>query len=420
MHSKWKKRLVVLFLFILFVPNIFVSASTHPSRGGDFRGFLNAGDRFIEGRFLYEDSRVATNVTWPPFFAVFIAPFSLLARLNLPLTQVIWYIINALLFLLTVDIWCRLFFEQPIGWFSENKPHSFYSLSVFMPLVLIAQSIFKVFVPLQMNILVLFLMSLSFLHLKEEKHYLSGFWLGLISAIKVFPVLVLPYFIFRKKFKALFACILTGLLLTLLPVMRYGWEEYLHNMQAWIQISLLGGYPLGGLNQSVYAMIGRWVASDPFTLISQKLPAPTADSTGGLVTIWLHRGFYVAILGAFFYWLFKRDYGFLAIEAAFMIITAMLFSPIAWRNYWIIIFPGYFVLYNLYLKDKDQVLSYGIWISFFLVTVLQVIGQSSKVLRGFFMTVISNQTVGALILLFLILYVIQKNFESKVEMNLKT
>lgn len=415
MHGKWKKRLVLLFLFILFVPNIFVSASTHPSRGGDFRGFLNAGERLIEGRFLYEDSRVATNVTWPPFFALFIAPFSLMARLNLPLTQVIWYVINAMLLLLTVDIWCRLFYEERLGWFDESKPHSFYSMTIFMPLVLIAQSVFKVFVPLQMNILVLFLMSLSFLQLKKGKDYLSGFLLGLVSAIKVFPVLAIPYLIYRKKFKALVVCGAAGLLLTLLPVLRYGWAEYLHNLEAWIQISLTGGYPVGGLNQSMYAMIARWVASNPFTLVYERIDPPTVESLGGLAALWLHRGLYVAFLAVLFYGLHKRKYNFMAVEAAFMIILAMLFSPIAWRNYWVIIFPGYFVLYNLYLERKEKWLSYSIWGSFVLVTVLQVVGQTSKVLRGFFMAVLSNQTLGALLLLFALLYVIYKNRPERTE-----
>jgi len=328
--------------------------------------------------------------------------------LNLPLTQVIWYIINAILMLLTIDIWCRLFYNKPLGWFDGGKPHSFYSLSIFIPLILIAQSVFKVFVPLQMNILVLFLMSLSFLELKKENEFLSGFLVGLVSAIKVFPVLVLPYFIYRKKFKALFVCIVTGLLLTLLPVLRYGWRDYFHNIDAWIQISLKGGYPLGGLNQSLYAMIGRWIASDPFALISEKLPAPPLDSIGSLITVWLHRGLYVATFGFFIWMLTKRRYSFMAVEAAFLIILAMLFSPIAWRNYWVITFPGYFVLYNLYSKSKSKVLFYIIWISFFLVTVLQVIGQTDKILRGFFMAVLSNQTLGALLLLFGLLFSIYK------------
>lgn len=408
MYSKWNKRLVIFFLFILFIPNIFVSASTAPSRGGDFRGFLIAGNRFVEGNFLYEGSSVATNVTWPPFFALFIAPFSLLARISLPLTQVIWYIINALVMILTIDIWCRLFYHKPLAWFDQNKPHSFYSLSIFIPIILIAQSIFKVFVPLQMNILVLFLMSLSFWELKKENDSSSGFLLGLVSAIKVFPALVLPYFLYRRKFKAFGVCIATGLLLTLLPVLRYGWADYVHNINAWIQISLKGGYSLGGLNQSVYAMIGRWVASNPFALISEKLPAPPLDSTGSIIAIWLHRGLYVATFGIFIWMLAKRRFSFMAIEGAFLIILAMLFSPIAWRNYWVITFPGYFVLYNLYSRNKSKVLFYSVWISFSLVTVLQVVGQTDKILRGFFMAVLSNQTIGALLLLFGLFYYIYR------------
>lgn len=76
MSMKVRKPVVLLILFLIVVPNIFISLSTDRSRGGDFRGFLIAGDRLLHGRFLYEDSRVGTNVTWPPFFAVFIIPLS--------------------------------------------------------------------------------------------------------------------------------------------------------------------------------------------------------------------------------------------------------------------------------------------------------------------------------------------------------
>jgi len=412
MTEKQKKRLILILLFLLFVPNIFISSSTHRSRGGDFRGFLIAGNRFIEGHFLYADSRVATNVTWPPFFALFISPFSLLARLNLPLTQVLWYLLNAALFFLTVDIWCRLFFRQPLGWFNERKKYSLYSLPIIIPILLVAQPIFKVFVPLQINVMMLFFISLSFLYLQKEKDALSGFWLGVAIAIKVFPVLLTPYLLFRKKFKALFAAGATSLILTFLPVLRYGWNDFMTNLQAWSKISLTGGYPFGGLNQSVYAMVARWVISDPFVLMRTRIPSPPPDSPESIFALWIYRFLYAAFIGAFLFLLFRKKYRFSALEGAFLITLAMVFSPIAWRNYWILTFPAYFVLYNLYLNYKDRILLYVLASSFVLITVLEFVGRSGKLIRGFFLSVLSNLTLGTIILLLGMLYAIFKNYRS--------
>src|SRR5664279_1483117 len=96
--SKQRKIWILLALFFLVVPNIFVASSVQKSRGGDFRGFLIAGERFMNGAFLYEGSSVGTNVTWPPFFAMFIVPFTELAKVNLPMAQVVWYLLNTALF----------------------------------------------------------------------------------------------------------------------------------------------------------------------------------------------------------------------------------------------------------------------------------------------------------------------------------
>ena len=408
-HKKW----IVIYLVILFGTLLLMSQSLHRSKGSDFRGFLIAGERFIHGEFLYEGSGVATNVTWPPFFAIFILPFTLLARLNPRMAQVIWYLLNTFLFFLSIDIWVRLFDKQSFGWFDDRKKYSFFAMGVFLPIVFVSQLIYRVHLYLQINILIMFLMSLSFYYHDKGKEFSSGFWLGMVTAIKVFPVLVLPYFLFRRKWKTVIAFGFTLLILTLLPVFRYGWQPFQENLLAWFKIALIGRYPIGGLNQSVVAMLTRWVASDPFLLMRTRLPAPDPSLTSVIVSTWLYRGLYVMIMGLFFYLLFKKQYRNTAVEGAFLITLAMVFSPIAWRNYFIITFPAYFVLYNLYLRYRDKIYLYCVLLACFLISFLQIVGETGPHVRGFFNCVTSSLTIGALVLLFGCLAVILRNADNE-------
>ncbi len=404
MVIKWKKRWINVFLFLLFVPNIFVSASTHRSRGGDFRGFLVAGERFLDGTFLYHGSSVATNVTWPPFFSLFIVPFTLLARISLPMTQVLWYITNAALLIVTIDIWCRISYRKPLGWFDETRRLSFYSMSVFIPLVLITQPIFKVFVQLQLNVLILFLLSLTFFYLQDDRECLSGLYLGFATALKAFPILVIPYLAYRRKSRTIVVMALSTIVLTMLPALRYGAQDHIQNLAAWFRISLSGGYPLGGLNQSAYAMIARWIASDPFILMKVKLPPPPVDGVASMVSMWVFRGMYVSFVALFLLVIHRCGQRIFAAEAAFMVTLCMVFSPIAWQHYWILTLPAYFVLHSLYEESRSRALFYAIWASFVVITVLSVIGQTGKIVRGFLLCVTSHLTIGAFILMFALLY----------------
>jgi len=318
-----------------------------------------------------------------------------------------------ILLLVTISIWCRLFYNKRFGWFDDSQEFSFYSLSIFVPIALTAQSIFKVFTPLQINAMIMFFMSIAFLNLKNGREYISGMWLGLAAAIKVFPVLMMPYLLYRKKFKTILSMTGVVVVLTMIPVFRYGWEVFLQSLTTWIDISLKGGYPTGGLNQSAYAMITRWIASDPFLLMSTKLANPPIDSIESIISTWVFRLLYLFCVGIFLFFLHKKKSHFLAVEAAFFITISMVFSPIAWKNYWILTFPAFFTLYNLYLNNKNKVIFYSIWTSFFLITVLQVVGEFHKLVRGFFLSVTSSLTIGAFVLLFALTYYIFRSDQQK-------
>jgi hypothetical protein len=311
---RYKKTLVLVFLLLLVVPDLFISASNRTSHGRDFRIFLVAGERLLQGTPLYEGSGVATNVTRPPFFAVVMVPFSLLARVNLPLSQVAWYLFSVALFFISIGIWCRILYEHPCGWLVGKKDHSLFSIPLLIPLVCVSGPLLDNFTQLQSSPLLLFLMTIGIYSLKRKKALHAGLWFGMAAAIKAFPILFILYLLYRKEYKASLSMVLTAAGLSLLPVFQYGIDGYVVLAQNWLSLSLSGGYPIGGLNQSVYAMAGRYLASDPFILMVKRLPAPLPGSPGVFAATCVYRGLAAVCMIALWWLLFRKRYRNIGLE----------------------------------------------------------------------------------------------------------
>jgi hypothetical protein len=408
-----KKALVLVFLFLLVVPNIFITASTHRSRGGDFRGFLIAGERFLQGTFLYEGSTVASNVTWPPFFAVFIVPFTLSARVNLPLTQVLWYILNGTLFFISIGIWCRILYAKPCGWLDDKKELSLYTPAFILPLVCVSGPLLDNAVALQLSTFLFFLLTMGVDSLQGKKSTQAGLWFGLAAALKAFPVIIIVYLIYRKEFRATIAMLITGTLLTAIPIVRYGLDGFIHQMQAWISISLSGGYPLGGLNQSVYSMVARYIAANPFELMFRRLPAPPPDSPEAIAATWVFRLLFAVCIGMLWWLLFRKRYRNIGLETAYFITLMTMFSPISWRHYYVLMMPAWMVLTQWWIERRDVVLKWIVTGSGILISGFFLVGQISKPVRGFLLCVMSNFTLGAFVILAGLLYCIVKGYGNK-------
>lgn len=407
---KSRKTWVLILLFLLVVPNIFVTASTQKSRGGDFRGFLIAGERFIDGAFLYEGSSVATNVTWPPFFALFIAPFTMLAKINLPMTQVLWYLLNTCMFFAAIGIWCGILYRKKFGWFDGSKEPSLYSPPVAIPVLLAAGPFIDNVLALQISTMLLFLMTLGTNDLQENRALRAGFWFGCAAAIKAFPVLIILWLVYRRETKAALSMTLTGCVLTALPALRYGAGGYVELMRTWLKLSVTGGYPLGGLNQSFYAMVGRWVALNPFEGMIHRLTSPPLDDPGVIAATWIYRLSFALVIGLFVWMLRKKSYRSVGVEAAFFIILMTVFSPISWRHYYVLMVPAWMILAIWWLEKKDTVLQWVTISSGILITILYIIGTIGKPVRGFLLCVTSNFTIGALVIIAGLLYCVWKGY----------
>jgi hypothetical protein len=415
-----KKWMILIFLFLLFIPNIFTSSSTHKSHGGDFRGFLIAGERFLQGSDLYEGSSVATNVTWPPFFAMVMVPFVLLARVNLPMTQVLWYLIITTVFLISIVMWSRIVRLKSSGRTDREEDPVFYSPVLWIPLVCVSGPLLDNAAQLQSAPLLLFFVTMGLAGLLQEKPLQAGAWFGIAASIKAFPVLLAVPLLYRKNYRALAAMILAGVLSTAVPVLRYGIEGYLKIIQEWIALSFSGGYPLGGLSQSVYAMVGRYTALNPFELMVKRFPSPPPDDPGIVAATWIYRILLVICIAVVYYLIHKRNYRNSALEFSYFTVLMTIFSPISWRHYFVLMLPAWIFLTFCWVNKKDIVLKGAVIGSGILITGLYLLGQTGKPVRGFLLCVMSNFTLGAFVILGGLLYCIVRNYGNENQPALST
>jgi hypothetical protein len=396
---------VPITLFLLFGGPIFLIISNQ-GIGNDFFGFLIGANRLLTKHFLYEGSKNGMGVTWPPFFMVFMAPWALLAKLDIRVTQILWYCLNCFLFFKSIDVWCRIVHKKPCSWITYGEPFSLYSPFVFLPILFVASPLLYNAHELQVNILLLFFISLGIYQIEKGKERSAGIWFGLATALKAFPIIFLVYLMFQRKIKAAILMAFTATVLTLIPVVWYGPHDYLVNLNGWCAISFHGCFPVVGSAQSVYSMLARWIGCDFNTMAWGKLLYPPLSLSGGLALQWLHKGLFILVIGVFYGISIFRKNRNAAFEGAFICLVGMLFSPIAWKHYWILCFPAIFILWKIAHTHGEKVITRLLWVFLILVPPYEIliVCLAPPVCRNFLNRIASNYTIGAILLVVAMIY----------------
>jgi hypothetical protein len=120
----------------------------------------------------------------------------------------------------------------------------------------------------QPNLVLLALMLYGFWLLRDHRGWMAGSMFALATAIKVFPVAVLPYLVWRRQWAAAASMlVLTGVFLFVLPAPFRGFERNAHELKTWYQ-GMVGTSSEKGfgqrdeqnwswVNQSIIAMTHR-------------------------------------------------------------------------------------------------------------------------------------------------------------------
>ena len=224
----------------------------------DYPLWFWAGQQVLKGNDLYPTEPGANfYFIYPPLPAVMLAIPSWFGRLTL----------YACLALLNCVAWWQTGQLSNAMTGSGKRPSA---LLFALPGFLTITSVFDMFDLGQPNLVLLAMMLYGFWWLQHERPWLAGSMFALAAAIKVFPVAVLPYLVWRRHWAAvagMIAC--TGILLFVVPAPIRGFEHNVNELKTWYQ-AMVGSSSEKGfgqrdeqnwswVNQSIIAVTHRLV-----------------------------------------------------------------------------------------------------------------------------------------------------------------
>lgn len=198
----------------------------------------------------YEEGTEVISMVYLPIFQ---APFLLLAQLNFPSSVIVWIVLNAALLLFYL-----IFFSKKL--FGKAVP--FYVILM----VFVSVPVFRNFLHGQVNLLLLIAMGEFIRAIMSEKPYRAGLWLGLVLLKPQMLILILPFLLIQKQYKALVGFTLSSILIVAASYLVGGAEGMLAFRDVIFE-SAQGGatsnYELMMNWRAVSYYISEWLGSGP-------------------------------------------------------------------------------------------------------------------------------------------------------------
>ncbi len=281
-------------------------------KGDDIITEIAQAHRILDGLVLYHTPQTQ-GIWWPPFALLLVVPFAALADASLVLAKASWGVLGMVALAWSVHASGRRW-----GW----RP----------ALVALAVVLFPVhnnFHHLNFETLLLALLVAAAADLADGREARAGVWVGLATALKIFPGLLLLYFAWRRQWKALGVATAVGLGVTLLALLPYGPAGAIEALDNFVSLTIHGqnfqggtivgfhmqklgrlGYAIGGAPASIVAL--HLVAAGLVLATLARRPAPEADDPPlevGIVVL-------LAVLVTPIAWLHTFTLGYLAWVAA--------------------------------------------------------------------------------------------------------
>jgi hypothetical protein len=190
----------------------------------------------------YYDSLRKIVLNYPPFITIL---FSVFLIFPLEIASKIWVILSISFVLYSLYLFLKVF-----------------KIKLSSSIALIVSSLTFVYFPLrftlgmgQINALVLLSVVLTFYFYIKGKDAYSGTFLGISLMLKFFPVLLILFFLFKRKFNLILYSAITFIILGAIPYLFIKPEI---NNYYWLHVSeILGSVPVDYYNQALSGFLAR-------------------------------------------------------------------------------------------------------------------------------------------------------------------
>jgi hypothetical protein len=248
----------VLFLLccIALTADVLIPEIWGHGKSKDYPLWFWAGRQVLQGNNLYPDNPADYfEFIYPPLSAVLLAIPSFFGKIPLYL---------CLSLLNVVAWWMTAQFANAMTGSGRTPGPWLFALPGFVTVTFV----FDMFDLGQPNLVLLALMLYGFWLLQDDRGWMAGSMFALATAIKVFPVAVLPYLVWRRQWAAAASMLVfIGVFLFVLPAPFRGFERNAHELKTWYQ-GMVGTSSEKGfgqrdeqnwswVNQSIIAMTHR-------------------------------------------------------------------------------------------------------------------------------------------------------------------
>jgi alpha-1,2-mannosyltransferase len=289
---------------VLVALSILYAAAVIPigiHKGIDVESHIIVAQGLLAGRPIYS-APPGIGVWWPPFAILALTPFALVARLSMPLAKGAFALIGV-----ACVAWSIFRFGR------AGREH-------------LALALAAVAVPLQINFdylnvnaVLLALVVAAGFDLAQDRDTRAGVWLGLATALKVFPGLLLLYAAYRRRWRAAACGASLALALSVCSLLPLGVAGALAGARDWLANSSAAVWVLHRRNQSLPALLSRagvpheaTVAIDLLLLVLAAVALRRSNPDTDIVH-----------------------------EVGLVTLLAILLSPIAWDHYYLVAFPAW-------------------------------------------------------------------------------
>ncbi|UVO34766.1 DUF2029 domain-containing protein [Bradyrhizobium arachidis] len=267
----------LLFLFCCVIltadvlgPEIFGHGKTK-----DYALWFWAGQQVLHGGPLYPKITELFAYIYPPLPAILLAIPSWFGKIPLYL---VLSVLNA------VAWWYTGILSNAMTG-SDRKPGPWLEA---LPAFATVTFVFDMFDLGQPNLLLLAMMLYGFWSLQHHRPWLAGFMFALATGIKMFPVAVLPYLVWRRQWAAVIGMVaFTCILLFVVPAPIRGFERNAAELNTWYQGMVASSSEKGfgqrdeqnwsWVNQSIIAVTHRLVRPINYNLDDPAKPVRTMN-----------------------------------------------------------------------------------------------------------------------------------------------
>ncbi len=304
--------------------------------------YTAAAQAVLDGGNIYQAHNVrGWAYVYPPPFAILMVPF---AKMSVFCGSLVWYLISVGLIVAAVAMCVRMVREaQPM------KVNGFVLAAV--PTLLLLVWIMSGLARGQANALLLWLVVAALFWHRKGRDALGAVSLAGAMLLKVFPAVLLAYFVWRRRWRFVIGTLAAAVVLAfVLPAAVFGWHQNLALLQEWTQIVAKPALATEAERVDT-ALFGQLISAQK--LRNQSLEPVLWRLTGPALARPLAVG--ITLIMAVTIWLVgrrARPDGELLVVSAFLV-WMLLAQPLAESHYFVLLLLPLTALVSVAAHDED-------------------------------------------------------------------